>query len=159
MADTPAEPIDPSQGTPESIGSSDSSPDPGVWPDEEMLEAQQAQLRRRLNGAGAAILILEALAVLFVPRAIVQTGPGLTTGRLLATLAVVVVLIVVAVLQRRSWGPQAGLAVQVLVLATGFFTAAMWFLGGLFTLLWVYLLRTRTELLGSAPASPPKADG
>jgi len=124
-----------------------------------MLEAQQAQLRRRLNGAGAAILILEALAVLFVPRAIVQTGPGLTTGRLLATLAVVVVLIVVAVLQRRSWGPQAGLAVQVLVLATGFFTAAMWFLGGLFTLLWVYLLRTRTELLGSAPASPPKADG
>ena len=163
MPDVPPHQHDPTQGTPESIGSSDSSPDQGVWPDEEMLEAQQAQLRRRLNGAGAAILILEALAVLFVPRAIAQTGPGLTTGRLLATLAVVVLLIVVAVLQRRPWGPRAGLAVQLPVLATGFFTAAMWFLGALFVLLWAYLMRIRAELLAAPPASPPevpaKGDG
>ncbi len=128
-----------------------------------MHEAQRAQLWRRLNGGGAAVLILEALAVLFVPRAIAQTGSGLTPWRLAAVLAVVVALVVIAGLQRRSWGPQAGLAVQLPVLATGFFTAAMWFLGVLFLLLWIYLLRIRAELLDPPPGSPPdvpaKGDG
>ncbi|MGI8720773.1 MAG: DUF4233 domain-containing protein [Geodermatophilaceae bacterium] len=112
---------------------------------------------KRLNGGAAGVLILEALAVLFVPRAIAQSGPGLTAGRLVAVLAVVVLLIVVAGLQRRSWGPQAGLAVQLPVLATGFFTAAMWFLGLLFLLLWIYLMRIRGELLAPAPVQPPES--
>jgi hypothetical protein len=114
---------------------------------------------KRLNGGGAAVLIIEALVVLFVPRAIAQSGPGLTPWRLSAVLAVVVLLIVMAGLQRRSWGPQAGLAVQLPVLATGFFTAAMWFLGAIFVLLWIYLLRIRAELLGSPPASPASGGG
>lgn len=116
-------------------------------------------MAKRLNGGGAAVLILEALVVLFVPRAIAHSGPGLTPWRLSALLAVVVLLVVVAGLQRRSWGPRAGLAVQLPVLATGLFTGVMWLLGGLFVLLWVYLLRIRAELLGSPPASPPKGDG
>jgi len=114
---------------------------------------------KRLNGAGAAVLILEAIVVLFVPRAIAQTGPGLTPWRLSAVLAVVVLLILVAGLQRRSWGPRAGIAVQVPVLATGFFTGVMWFLGALFVLVWIYLLRIRAEQLGSALVSPPTDDG
>lgn len=116
-------------------------------------------MAKRLNGGAAAVLILEALVVLFVPRAIVQSGPGLTPWRLSAVLAVVVLLVVVAGLQRRSWGPQAGLAVQLPVLATGFFTAVMWFLGALFVLLWVYLLRIRAELLESPPVRPANGDG
>jgi len=116
-------------------------------------------MARRLNGGAAGVLILEALAVLFVPRAIAQSGPGLTTWRLTVTLAVVVLLIAVAGLQRRSWGPQAGLAVQLPVLAIGLFTGVMWFLGGLFVLLWVYLLRIRAELLGATSANPPSGDG
>lgn len=163
MADAPPHPDDPTQGTPESIGSSDSSPHRGPKADKSGHEAQRAQLWRRLNGGGAAVLILEALAVLFVPRAIAQTGSGLTPWRLATVLAVVVVLVVIAGLQRRSWGPQAGLAVQLPVLATGFFTAAMWFLGVLFLLLWIYLLRIRAELLDPPPGSPPdvpaKGDG
>ncbi len=116
-------------------------------------------MAKRLSAGGAAILVLEALVVLFVPRAIAQSGPGLTPPRLAAVLAVVVVLIAVAGLQRRSWGPQAGLVAQLPVLATGLFTGAMWFLGGLFVLLWIYLLRIRAELLGSMPAKPPTVDG
>ena len=149
-AGRPDGPIDPSQGVPESKDSSQGVPE---------SKGDHERLAKRLSGGGAAILILEALAVLFVPRAIAQSGPGLTPGRLSAVLAVVVLLIVVAGLQRRSWGPQAGLAVQLAVLATGFFTGVMWFLGGLFGLLWVYLLRIRSDLLGSAPASPPTGNG
>ncbi len=145
------------------IGSTQGRPEPIEQAADQAVEAQRAQLWRRLNGGGAAVLVLEALAVLFVPRAIAQTGSGLTPWRLSAVLAVVVLLIVVAGLQRRPWGPRAGLAVQLPVLATGFFTAAMWFLGALFLLLWIYLLRIRAELLATPPRSPPdmpaKGDG
>ena len=97
--------------------------------------------------------------MLFVPRAIAQSEPGLTPWRLTILLGVVVLLIVAAGLQRRSWGPQAGLAVQVPVLATGLLTGVMWFLGGLFILAWIYLLRIRAEQLGSPPAKPLTEDG
>ncbi|MDQ3734641.1 MAG: DUF4233 domain-containing protein [Actinomycetota bacterium] len=141
---------DPSEGRLEPIGSS-----------EGRLHAEEIRrlTAKRLNGAAAAVLILEAVVVLFVPRAIAQSGPGLTPWRLTAVLAVVVLLIVAAGLQRRSWGTRAGLAVQVPVLATGFLTGVMWFLGGLFVLVWIYLLRIRSEQLGSLPASPPTEDG
>ena len=137
------------------IGSPQGRPEPIEHAADQAVEAQRAQLRRRLNGGAAAVLILEALAVLFVPRAIAQSGPGLTPWRLSAVLAVVGVLVLVAGLQRRSWGPHAGLAVQLPVLATGFFTAAMWFLGLLFLLLWLYLMRIRAELLASPTSAPP----
>lgn len=146
------EPSDPSEGHLEPIGSSEGRLHSDAGGDRE-------RLAKRLNGGGAAILVLEALAVLFVPRAIAQSGPGLTPTRLTAVLAVVVLLLMAAGLQRRSWGPRAGLAVQLPVLATGFFTGAMWFLGALFVLLWVYLLRIRADLLGSTPTKPPTGDG
>jgi hypothetical protein len=145
-----SDPIDPNQGVPESKGSNQGVPE---------SSGDRERLAKRLNGGAAAVLILEALVVLFVPRAIAQSGPGLTTWRLSALLAVVVLLIVVAGLQRRPWGPLAGLAIQLPVLATGFFTGVMWFLGGLFVMLWLYLLRIRAELLGSAPANPPTGRG
>lgn len=138
---------DPSEGHLEPIGSSEGH----------LHASGNPRLARILNGVGAAILILEALVVLFVPRAIAQSGPGLTAARLSVVLADVVLLVVVAGLQRRSWGPRAGLAVQLPVLATGLFTGVMWFLGALFVLLWVYLMRMRAELLGSAPADRPAA--
>ncbi|MBA3367526.1 MAG: DUF4233 domain-containing protein [Geodermatophilaceae bacterium] len=136
----PDDPIDSTQGVPES-------------------NADRERVAKRLAGGAAAVLILEALAVLFVPRAIAQSGPGLTTFRLSAVVTVVVLLIVVAGLQRRSWGSRAGLVVQLPVLATGLFTAAMWFLGGLFLLLWIYLMRIRHELLGSPPMKPSNGGG
>ncbi len=140
---------DPSEGHLEPIGSSKGH----------LHSSGNQRLAKVLNGAGAAVLILEVLVVLFVPRAIAQSGPGLTPWRLAAVLAVAVLLIAVAGLQRRSWGPQAGLAAQLPVLATGFFTAVMWFLGALFVLLWVFLLRIRAELLESPPVRPANGDG
>lgn len=146
----PDGPTDPTQGTPESIGSYQTSPD---------ATGYRQLTAKRLNGAGAALLIIEAIVVLFVPRAIAQTGPGLTSWRLTAVLAVVALLIVVAGLQRRPWGVWAGLVVQIPVLATGLLTGVMWFLGGLFVLLWIYLIRIKSEVLRSLPTRPPAEDG
>ncbi len=110
---------------------------------------------RALAGAAAALLVLEGIAVLFVPRGIAQTGPGLTGGRLALLLGLAVVLVLASGLQRRPQGVVLGTALQVPLLLTGLLTSVMWFLGGVFVLLWLYLLQLRKELLG-APFGPPR---
>ena len=113
---------------------------------------------RALGGAGAAILLLEGIAVLFVPRGIAQSEAGLTGPRLTALLVLAVLLIVASGLQRRPQGLLIGTVLQVPLLLTGFFGSAMWLVGGVFVLIWAYLLQTRKDLLGSAfgpPPSPP----
>ena len=109
---------------------------------------------RALRGSAAAVLVLEGIAVLFVPRGIAQTGPGLTGGRLAVLLALSLVLVLASGLQRRPRGVLIGTALQVPLLLTGLLTSVMWFLGGLFVLIWLYLLQLRKELLG-APFNPP----
>jgi hypothetical protein len=127
---------------------------------------------RALNGAAAAILGLEALAVLFVPRGIAQSGDGLTGPRLTFLLALAGALLVAAAVQRRPPGLVIGTVLQLPLLLTGLLTSVMWFLGGAFVLIWLYLLQVRKELLGSpfarpgdsppeppAPESPPHPGG
>jgi hypothetical protein len=120
---------------------------------------------RALRGAAAGVLVLEGIAVLFVPRGIAQSGPGLTGARLTALLVLAVLLILVAGLQRRPGGLLVATALQVPLLATGFLNSAMWFVAGAFLLIWLYLLQIRKELLGApfrepAPRRPaPREDG
>ncbi len=104
---------------------------------------------RALGGAAAAILLLEGIAVLFVPRGIAQSGPGLTGGRLTFLIALAVLLILASGLQRRPQGLVIGTVLQVPLLLTGLMNGVMWFLGGVFVLIWLYLLQVRKELLGS----------
>ena len=119
---------------------------------------------RALGGAGAAILLLEGIAVLFVPRGIAQSGDGLTGFRLTALLVLALLLILASGIQRRERGLVIGTALQVPLLATGLMTGAMWFVGGAFVLIWLYLLQIRKELLGSmfgpvVVPGPEDADG
>jgi hypothetical protein len=117
---------------------------------------------RALRGAAAAVLVLEGIAVLFVPRGIAQTGPGLTGFRLTVLLVLAVALILASGLQRRPWGLMAGTLLQAPLLLTGLFTSAMWFVGGVFLLIWLYLLQIRKELLGTPfgdPVAPGDDDG
>ncbi len=117
---------------------------------------------RALAGAAAALLVLEGIAVLFVPRGIAQTGPGLTGGRLALLLVLAFVLVLAGGLQRRPQGTIVGTALQVPLLLTGLLNGVMWFLGGLFVLVWLYLLQLRKELLGSpfgAVVEPAGDDG
>jgi hypothetical protein len=105
---------------------------------------------RALGGAAAAVLMIEGIAVLFVPRGIAQSGDGLSGGRLAFLLGLAVVLILAAGVQRRPWGLYVGTALQVPLLLTGLLNSVMWFLGGAFVLIWLYLLQLRKELLGAA---------
>jgi hypothetical protein len=124
--------------------------------------ADPVRAGRALNGAAAAALVLEGLAVLFVPRGIAQSGDGLTAGRLVFLLVLAGLLIASAGLQRRPQGLVVGTALQVPVLLTGLLSSVMWFLGGIFVLIWLYLLQVRKDLLGApfarAPKEAPTAD-
>jgi hypothetical protein len=110
---------------------------------------------RALGGAGAAVLLIEGIAVLFVPRGIAQSGPGLSGGRLWLLLALALVLILAAGVQRRPHGVVVGTVLQVPLLLTGLLNGVMWILGGAFVLVWIYLLELRKDLLGS-PFGPPR---
>jgi hypothetical protein len=114
---------------------------------------------RALGGAAAAILLLEGIAVLFVPRGIAQSGDGLTGTRLILLLVLAVLLILASGVQRRPQGLVIGTVLQVPLLLTGLLGSAMWLVVGLFVLIWLYLLQIRKDLLGSpfgpAPTAPP----
>jgi hypothetical protein len=116
---------------------------------------------RALNGAAAAVLLLEGIAVLFVPRGIAQSGPGLTGVRLALLLALAVLLILSSGLQRRPRGLPIGTVLQVPLLLTGLLNGVMWIVGGAFLLIWLYLLQVRKDLLGSPfprPTVPPREE-
>jgi uncharacterized protein DUF4233 len=112
---------------------------------------------RALRGAAAAVLLLEGIAVLFVPRAIAQTAGGLDGTRLTILLVLAVVLILASGIQRRPRGLEIATVLQVPLVLTGLIDSSMWFVGGVFVLIWLYLLQVRKDLLGSPfrePAAP-----
>jgi hypothetical protein len=125
--------------------------------------ADPVRANRALGGAAAAVLVLEGIAVLFVPRGIAQTDEGLGAVRLTLLLVLALALILASGIQRRERGLVIGTALQVPLLATGLMNSAMWFVGGAFVLVWLYLLQIRKELIGSpvgpVPVSGPADDG
>lgn len=121
-----------------------------------MRAADPVRAGRALGGAAAAILALEGLAVLFVPRAIAPTE-GLGAVRLTLLLGLALLLILCSGIQRRERGLVIGTALQVPLLLTGLMTSAMWFVGGAFVLIWLYLLQIRKELIGSSFGPVPAA--
>ncbi len=122
--------------------------------------ADPARAARALGGAAAATLLLEGIAVLFVPRGIVQSA-GLGGGRLAALLVLAVLLILSSGLQRRPQGLLVGTVLQVPLVLTGLYSTAMWFVGGVFLLVWLYLLQIRKDLVGTpfGPVPEPPAQG
>ena len=111
---------------------------------------------RALGGAAAEILLLEGIAVLFVPRGLAQSGDGLTGFRLTVLIVLAVLLVLASGVQRRPQGLVVVTVLQVPLLLTGFLGSAMWLVGGVFVLIWAYLLQVRKDLLGS-PFGPPPA--
>lgn len=120
-----------------------------------MTAPDPVRAARALGGAGAAVLLIEGIAVLFVPRGIAQSGPGLGGGRLWFLLALALVLILAAGVQRRPRGVLIGTVLQLPLLLTGLLNGVMWLLGGGFVLVWLYLLELRKDLLGSAFSRRP----
>ncbi|RBY95355.1 DUF4233 domain-containing protein [Blastococcus sp. TF02-8] len=114
-----------------------------------MIAPDPLRAAKALRGAAAAVLVLEGLAVLFVPRGIAQTEEGLGGVRLTLLLVLSLVLILASGVQRRERGLAIGTALQVPLLLTGLINSVMWFVAGAFVLIWLYLLQVRKELVGS----------
>lgn len=116
---------------------------------ETVLDARRAKANRATRGVLAAVLCLEALVVLLVPRAIAQTSTGLDTAKTVVLLVLAVVLIATGFLLRRRWGIGLGSALQVAVLATGVWTAVMFAVGVIFAAIWLWVLTMRRDLVGT----------
>ena len=125
-----------------------------------MTAADPVRASRALGGAAAAVLLIEGIAVLFVPRGIAQSEEGLSGGRLAFLLGLAVILILASGVQRRPQGLMVGTVLQVPLLLTGLLNNVMWFLGGAFVLIWLYLLQVRKDLIGSSfgPARAAEQD-
>jgi len=98
------------------------------------------------RGVGMGALILEAIVLLLAIQPIRIIAPdtpgwalGIVAGLALACMGV-------AGLLRRPWGWHVGTALQVAVVLTGVFQYAMFVVGGVFLLIWIYVLKIRADL-------------
>lgn len=157
MSGGPSRPSEPEQASPSGVDRTPPSDgDGGEMTAAEWVEREEARLQgaaRAVRGVIAGTLCMEAFTVALVPGVVAKFGSGLTALKLTLLLSLAVVLVVVAFLQRRPWGLAVASALQVAVLACGLLTTAMYGLGGIFVLIWVYELRVRRELLTRRP--PP----
>jgi Protein of unknown function (DUF4233) len=118
-----------------------------LTPEEE--ELRRAKTNRATRGAMAAVLCLEALVALLMPRALAQSSGGLGTGKTVALIVLAVVLISVGALLRRAWGIGAGSALQLVFLLTGIWLPAGLIVTVLLVGCWGYLLYLRHDLVGT----------
>jgi hypothetical protein len=139
------------------VGGADLDPDgeqPGrsiaaAEPSAEELVDRRQRANRATRGGLAAILCLEAFVVLLVPRAIAQTSTGVSTTKTVLLVALAVLLVGCGFLLRRRWGIGAGSALQLLLALTIVLIPVLAVVVVFFVLLWLYLLRTRQQLVGS----------
>ncbi|HEV2887971.1 MAG TPA: DUF4233 domain-containing protein [Jatrophihabitans sp.] len=133
---------------PEAIASDAGEPEAGE-PEVGQLEVEERRQRadRATRGVLAALLCLEAFVVLLVPRAIAQTSEGLSLTKTLLLLALAVLLVGCGFVLRRPWGIGLGSVLQLGLAATVVLIPALAVVVVIFLLLWLYLLRTRRQLL------------
>jgi hypothetical protein len=122
---------------------------PPVQPTPEQIAERARRGDRATRGGLAAVLALEAVIVLLLPRTLARTSFGLETYETVLILVIAALLVVAAGLQRRPWGIAVGTAMQVVFLATGFLIGTMFLIGAIFIAIWLRLLQLRVEIVGS----------
>ena len=118
-------------------------------PTAEQRAERAVRANKATRGALAAILGLEALVVLLVPRAIAFTATGLGGTRTALLIGLAVLMVAAARLLRRPWGIGLGSLLQVAFVLTGIWLAAMFVVAAIFAAIWLYLLNLRRELVGT----------
>ncbi|MDT4982236.1 MAG: hypothetical protein QOG07_4115 [Pseudonocardiales bacterium] len=118
-------------------------------PTEEQRAERAARANRATRGALSAVLGLEALVVLLVPRAIAFTSTGLGGTRAGLLIALAVIMVAAAGLMRRPWGIGVGSALQLPFILTGVWLTAMFIVAAIFATIWLSLLNLRKELVGT----------
>ncbi len=99
-----------------------------------------------IRGVFAATLVLESIVVLLALLVLPKVGDGATPLGVGVIAAVAVLMIVASGLQRRPWGLGIALALQVAVLACGFFVPALVAMGLVFVAVWGGLLYLRRDV-------------
>ena len=123
--------------------------DTPLEPTPEQIAARARRADKATRGALAAVLGLEALVVLLVPRALAfTTGLGPVRTTILITLAVI--LFAAAAMTRRPWGIGLGSVLQLVFIATGVLIATMFLVGAIFSAIWLRLLMLRHEIVGTS---------
>jgi uncharacterized protein DUF4233 len=117
-------------------------------PTPEMYAERARRADKASRGVLAAVLGLEALVTLLIPRTIAFTT-GLGPVRTAICIGLAAVLVVAAGLVRRPWGIALGSALQVPFLATGILIATMFLVAALFIAVWLRVLMFRHEVVGS----------
>ncbi|MBM9460714.1 DUF4233 domain-containing protein [Nocardioides sp. zg-536] len=84
----------------------------------------------------AAVLTLEAITLALTAPVMITLGDIRPAVALSVALGLAAACVLVAGMLRREWAYYLGHAVQVAALLLGFVVGAMWFLGGVFALLW-----------------------
>ncbi|MEV4352609.1 DUF4233 domain-containing protein [Actinoplanes sp. NPDC049596] len=108
------------------------------------LKNPQAAVR----GLGAGTLIMEAIVLLLAIQPIRIMGGHLTGWGVATVIALAVLAILLSGVMKRPWAWPAGLVLQILLLASGFFHYSLAVLGLLFGAAWVYALSVRRTILG-----------
>jgi hypothetical protein len=85
-------------------------------------------------------LFLEAIVAALALPVVVTTGHGTDSVGFYLILALIVLLLVAAGVQRRPWGLAVALAAQGAMIACGLFSVALGALGVVFALVWGYFL-------------------
>lgn len=104
---------------------------------------------RATRGGLAAVLGLEAVVTLLVPRALAFSEGGLGTTRTLVLVGLAVVMLAAAGLVRRPWGIGFGSVLQGLFLLSGVWLLALLIVAALFAAVWARMLWLRHQLLGT----------
>jgi hypothetical protein len=127
------------------------APDPqvGAEPTEEQRAERARRADRATRGALAAVLGLEALVILLAPRALAFSAGGLGVTKTVLLIALAVVMIAAAGLQRRHWGIGVGSVLQVAFLLAGLWLWALFAIAAIFAAVWLRLLWLRHELVGT----------
>lgn len=116
-------------------------------PTPEQYEERARRADKATRGALAAVLLLEALVVLLIPRAIAFTT-GLGPVRTGICIGLAVVMMLAAGLVRRPWGIALGSVLQIVFFATGAMILTMFFVAALFISVWVWILNFRHDVIG-----------
>jgi hypothetical protein len=109
----------------------------------------------------AAILTLEAITLGLTTPVLITVANVAVGTSLLIGLGLTVACIVVAGLLRAEWGYALGWAIQGGAIAIGFLVPIMFFLGGVFALLWgsAYFLGRKIERERAAAYADYEGDG
>ena len=100
-----------------------------------------------IRGIFAATLILESIVVALALLVLPKFGEGATTAGVTTMVVIALAMIVASGLQRRPWGLQLALALQVVTIVAGFLlVTALGIMGLVFALVWAILLWMRYDV-------------